>query len=265
MSAHLIQECYHRAAEAKRMADAATEATTRAKLLEAERRWLIAARSISPEIAVCGPARMTRVKSISQEMKQISKHGPQSLPHRKKLTKFTPENIQQIRQLLTEGKSREEIATLIGVTVGSLQVTCSRFGISLRRSNINAAEELVQRQARHDMGRTTSSPDSHDDLLPELNAAQSSGVVQVEPLQARAPSHGQGETQAPSVSFAITMQYRGHERTTELMFTEDMLSQLVVEAQFRSMSVPELVGELIAAALRNDIFRQVLDAEQAPK
>jgi hypothetical protein len=46
--------------------------------------------------------------------------------------KFTPERIQQIKNLVERGKSREEIAELIGVTVGSLQVTCSRLGISLR-------------------------------------------------------------------------------------------------------------------------------------
>jgi hypothetical protein len=42
--------------------------------------------------------------------------------------KFTPERIQQIRNLVERGKSREEIAELIGVTVGSLQVTCSKLG-----------------------------------------------------------------------------------------------------------------------------------------
>ena len=46
--------------------------------------------------------------------------------------KFTPERIEQIKNLVERGKRREEIAELIGVTVGSLQVTCSRLGISLR-------------------------------------------------------------------------------------------------------------------------------------
>src|SRR5215813_10821114 len=45
---------------------------------------------------------------------------------------FTPERLQQIRNLVERGKSREEIAELIGVTVGSLQDVCSRFGIDLR-------------------------------------------------------------------------------------------------------------------------------------
>src|SRR5262249_5213544 len=46
---------------------------------------------------------------------------------------FPPERLQQIRNLVERGKSPEEIAELIGVTVGSLQDTCSRFGIGLRR------------------------------------------------------------------------------------------------------------------------------------
>src|SRR3954470_2127521 len=53
--------------------------------------------------------------------------------------KFTPERIQQIKNLVERGSSREEIAKLIGATVGSLQVTCSKLGISLRRPSFNNA------------------------------------------------------------------------------------------------------------------------------
>jgi hypothetical protein len=47
--------------------------------------------------------------------------------------KFTPQVIEQIKGFVAQGISREEIANRLGVTVGSLQVTCSRLGISLRR------------------------------------------------------------------------------------------------------------------------------------
>jgi hypothetical protein len=53
------------------------------------------------------------------------------LPSYGRRIKFTPEIIQQIRNLVEQGKSREEIAELIGVTLRSLQVTCSRLGISV--------------------------------------------------------------------------------------------------------------------------------------
>jgi hypothetical protein len=51
-------------------------------------------------------------------------------------TKFTPERIQQIKDLIARGVSCEEIAATVGVTVGTLKVTCSRLGISLRRPKL---------------------------------------------------------------------------------------------------------------------------------
>lgn len=58
--------------------------------------------------------------------------------------KFTPERLEQIRNLVERGKSREEIAEMIGVTLGSLQVTCSRVGISLRRPRPDLAAPVRQ-------------------------------------------------------------------------------------------------------------------------
>jgi len=52
------------------------------------------------------------------------------LPTYGRRIKVTPDRIQQIRNLVERGKSREEIAERIGVTVRSLQVTCSRLEIS---------------------------------------------------------------------------------------------------------------------------------------
>jgi hypothetical protein len=48
-------------------------------------------------------------------------------------SKFTPDRVQQIKDLVARGVRCEEIATLVGVTVGTLKVTCSRLGISLRK------------------------------------------------------------------------------------------------------------------------------------
>jgi hypothetical protein len=50
--------------------------------------------------------------------------------------KFTPERVEQIKDLVARGETREQIAAIIGVTVGTLQVTCSRLGISLRRPRV---------------------------------------------------------------------------------------------------------------------------------
>jgi hypothetical protein len=62
-----------------------------------------------------------------QEASPPEVKGPQR--HRK----FTPERIQQIK---ARGETREQIAAIIGGTVGTLQVTCSRLGISLRRPRV---------------------------------------------------------------------------------------------------------------------------------
>ena len=62
--------------------------------------------------------------------------------------KFTPERIEQIKNLVEHGKRREEIAELIGVTVGSLQVTCSRLGISLRRPRLKPMPTLPSKPAK---------------------------------------------------------------------------------------------------------------------
>src|SRR5262245_47865743 len=51
-------------------------------------------------------------------------------------SKYTPERIQQIKDLLARGESCEQIAAIIGVTVGSLRVTCSKLGVSLRRPRV---------------------------------------------------------------------------------------------------------------------------------
>jgi hypothetical protein len=53
--------------------------------------------------------------------------------------KFTPERLEQIRNLVERGMPREQIAETIGCTLGSLQVTCSRMGISLRRPKPDVA------------------------------------------------------------------------------------------------------------------------------
>jgi hypothetical protein len=65
-----------------------------------------------------------------------AKRSPQLLTTGGRPTKFTPERLQQIRNLVERGESRERTAEILDVTVGSLQVTCSRLGISLRRPGV---------------------------------------------------------------------------------------------------------------------------------
>jgi len=61
-------------------------------------------------------------------------------------------------------------------------------------------------------------------------------------------------------NLALRMKYRGTERTSELPLTQDMIRQLAFEAQFRNMSIGELVGELLIAIMKRDLFQHVLEA-----
>ena len=123
--------------------------------------------------------------------------------------KFTPERIEQIKNLVERGKSREDIAEIINVTVGSLQVTCSRLGISLRRPK------------------------------PRLRLA---------PFVPRSPSVEPALPAMPAVAdkpcFGLVIQYKGKERVTDLPLTDDAVRKLTLEATFHSISVAELIRSI---------------------
>ena len=69
----------------------------------------------------------------------------------RKLSRFTPVAIKQIRKLVERGASREDIATTIGVTTDSLQSTCSRLGISLRPKATTTPTQPPLKDTRDDI------------------------------------------------------------------------------------------------------------------
>ena len=66
------------------------------------------------------------------------------------------------------------------------------------------------------------------------------------------------KNEVDSANLALVMQYRGDERTTELPLTQDMIWQLAFEAQFRDMSIGELIGEVTTVIMKKDLFQLVL-------
>jgi hypothetical protein len=196
-------------------------------------------------------------------MTQITELATQVLIRGRQI-KFTPERIQQIKNLVERGKSREEIAELIGVTVGSLQVTCSRLGISLRRPTFNTGAGSLRREEPR---FKVSTPALLQLTTERLERHARPGPAE----QAQAPTPCQAQDTAPwqgwakrakeagAASFAIRMQYRGEERTTELPLTQDVMGQLAFEAAFRNVTIGELIGELIAALLNKDLLQTVLE------
>jgi Bacterial regulatory helix-turn-helix protein, lysR family len=87
--------------------------------------------------------RLTRTMTFGNSSTgTLAKLSPQLLTTRGRRTKFTPERLQQIRNLVERGESREGISEILDVTIGSLQVTCSRLGISLRRPKVDNGVRL---------------------------------------------------------------------------------------------------------------------------
>src|SRR5262252_2352011 len=181
------------------------------------------------------------------------------LPTRGRQIKFTPERLEQIRNLVERGKSREEIAELIGVTVGSLQVTCSRLGISLRRVVFDNGMALLRRDRPHNGTSTHTASRRGGVPLPPISGQpqQNSQSGPVEQPQATKPHEERARTD--ETGLALRMKYRGDERTSELPLTQDMVRQLAFEAQFWNMSIGEFVGELLIAIMKRDLFQHVLE------
>jgi hypothetical protein len=178
-------------------------------------------------------------------------------PSRGRPTKFTPERLQQIRNLVERGKSREEIAEILDVTVGSLQVTCSRLGISLKRTRFDSGVRLLRQSKPLSIVHR---PIDHDGRVPsQPTEEQSQESSQSQPEESALAEQGQVKTlQTGPASVAIRIQYNGMERTTELPLSLDVIGQLAWEAELRDMRIGELIAELIVAMVRKDLFPVVL-------
>jgi hypothetical protein len=152
--------------------------------------------------------------------------------------KFTPQAIEQIKEFIAQGKSRDEVANLLGVTVGSLQVTCSRLGISLRR---NVSRSGL---ARHTLdARRRSMPTPGADMV--------------------ARAHEQRTEEASWPKFAITLRHRGKEVTTEVPLTSQAIKALALHAMWLDLGAAELLGRVLDAVVRKDMVQEILKDEAA--
>ena len=261
MSTSLVEECYRRAADARRLAEAASMPSTKVNLFGMEQRWLIAARSLTAKSSFGGQAsepvaqQTILNRPVAQQTIQLNDAKSQLAPRKGRPTKFTPERIQQIKNLVAEAKNREEIAGLIGVTVGSLQVTCSKLGISLRRPRLNPQKNLQEPEVRCS-GTVSFTP-------PPEGTSVHFPFEQLDQFVDTPQADGTGTQEASSATFTLTMRYKGHERTSELPLGVQALGRLAIEAGFRNMSVGEFVGALVKATVEKGLCHQVLEAEDA--
>ena len=195
-------------------------------------------------------------------------------------SKFTPDKIRQIINLVERGKSREEIAEMVGVTVGTLQVTCSKLGISLRRPVFDTATGLLrryQRPASAPHTATTVAVDAQNAVngIQSLPVPADAGVQNIaaeanptvsspeakSPQQAPVVATNGVSSQTEGANFAIEMRYKGEVRRTELPFDEDMVRKLALEAEFRDMRLGELLSGLMLAVMKKNLLELALEPQ----
>ena len=184
---------------------------------------------------------------------------------RGKQSKFTPTNIRQIINLVERGKSREEIAEIIGVTPGTLAVTCSQLKISLRRPTFDLGTGVLRRRR----SQVVNGANSH-----QMNGFQKWGVLQT--MEEQPASNGEPikdvATAAPdtamlgrtgisaSPKLAVGMLYKGNDQTIESPVNLEMVGRLFLEAECRSLRIGELLVRLILGIAEKDLFQLVLDS-----
>ncbi len=162
-----------------------------------------------------------------------------SLPARGRRVKFTPQAIEKIKEFVAEGISRGEIANRLGVTVGSLQVTCSRLGISLRRIIFPSCSERRTADVR----------------LGSVGIAHLREQKEVPQPAARA---------APVAKFEIMMRCRGKEKTTDIPLPSPAIEALALEAISRDSDIAGLIGQVLVAAINKDMIQKILPDDVPP-
>jgi hypothetical protein len=137
--------------------------------------------------------------------------------------KFTHERIEQIRNLVERGMTPEQIAETIGTTPGSLAVTCSRLGLSLRRRKSAPAKDKVI-------------------VINNGNKTP--------PLPTPTP--------APESQFTLRLKidYGNQTRSTVIPLDQDALIKLILEANMRDLSLTDFVADLISTIAERDLRQQ---------
>ena len=143
----------------------------------------------------------------------------------RRATKFCPANVQKIKDWVAEGSSREEIAKSLDVTVGSLQVTCSRLGISLRMP------KMFERRRR-----VESRP-----YLP--NHPPMVGHIGPKPQYLR---------------FQIILEHDGLQRVTDVPLAGLDIVRVALEAEAQNLGMTQLLTQAVTTAIKKDMIEKIL-------
>jgi hypothetical protein len=144
--------------------------------------------------------------------------------------KFTLENIARIKDWVAQGVGRDDIANRLEVTVGSLQVTCSRLGISLRKGRRAERNGAVQ----------------------SLRTAQRS----IEHIQ-------QGDDPARA---KVTMLIQKQNRVAQfnLPLNQCAIEQLALEASVRGWTIADIIGKIVRQVMEKDLVGRILRNGDSP-
>jgi hypothetical protein len=142
-------------------------------------------------------------------------------------SKFTAQAIEKIKEMVAQGLSREEIAELLDVTVGSLQVRCSKLGISLRRPRVHYP--------------------SYERLKPQL---------QLRMVEKGSRPHGK---------FAITMKREGAApRAVDVPLSDEAIAELGLLASVRDVGLVKLIAEILDGAVKGGLVGKILNGYDIP-
>jgi hypothetical protein len=141
--------------------------------------------------------------------------------------KFTSDNIARIKDWVAQGVCRDDIANRLEVTVNSLQVTCSKLGISLRkRSLANGAFPPV-------------------------------GVVQ------RSVKHIEQDISAQA-QLTLLLKSQNGQKAIDLPLHQGLIEELALEASTRGQSVVDLIGTILRQVVRKDLVEELLRNGDSP-
>jgi hypothetical protein len=145
----------------------------------------------------------------------------------RRATKFSPANVQKIKDLVAQGFKREEIAEALEVTVGSLQVTCSRLGISLR--------------------------------IPKIFHCSGDGRRTPVLSRPNLPDHGQIRPELPR--FQIVLARNGvMQHATDVPFMEPDIGRLGFEAAVQNLGITQFMAVVVTTAIKKDLIYEILRA-----
>jgi hypothetical protein len=190
--------------------------------------WDLRWRASAEHFEDCRVALGARLKARGQIMLSVAiaavRENNAPLVKGRQPTKFTPHNVARIKEWVAKGVGRDEIANRLGVTVGSLQVTCSRLGISLRKSS----------------------------------SAKGNGAIQPLGVVQRSTEHIQQADDPVQAKLRLLIQSKNRQAASDLPLSPDLLVQLALEASVRGQTIPDLIGNIVRRMLQQDLVGQIL-------